>query len=399
MTKDSFNFIYGDTIGAARAALDPGAFGYYSGGALEQVTVSESAESWKRFRFVAKIPETRGDTSTAVEFAGMELPNPVFISPMACQSLLHVEAESGMAQAAALVNVGYALSTRTSVPIPKVAEAYYDTSAVERLRSQLPLWHQAALEQLGHSGADRRWLPMFQVYQMEDSSISDALVQEAKECGFAAVLLTIDTPTIGIRLNDRRESFSLPDTYPEVVFERMGKGSDGSTEGKSSLFQPRGRINSLSQDKTVGMTAVSHLVGVGGLPVVVKGVSRASDLRAAMEHGAAGGLFSTHGGRQLDRIRSTADSLFAELESSCDPSVAADGGVRTGTDVLTAMCLGASAVGIGRFAAWAFAAGGPVGLACYLIEVLTELRLSLLLIGVDSPNELDRTMLDRQGDR
>src|SRR5439155_13146148 len=183
-----------------------------------------------------------------------------------------------------------------------------------------------------HEACETRGARWFQVYVFKDRALTEGLIAEAVECGFGALVLTVDVPYIGRRERDLRVDFRLPAEL-EPYGERL-KGFDA----------------------TLSWRDLEWLAGYG-LPVVVKGILTAEDARLACEHGAAAVSVSNHGGRQLDGVSSSLDALEEVVDAvGGRAEVLLDGGVRRGTDALKALALGARGVLIGRAMLWGLAA-------------------------------------------
>jgi 4-hydroxymandelate oxidase len=226
------------------------------------------------------------------------------------------------------------------------------------------------------SDADR-W---FQLYLVRDLAWSRSLVERAEASGYRAIVLTVDLPVLAFRERDRRSGFSLPD------MPHMGPEPDAT----------RSRYGALENRRGVGLTwdTIAEIRSWSPLPLVLKGILSPEDARLAAEAGAAGIVVSTHGGRQLDRSISSADALPAIVEAvhgRCE--VWADGGIRRGLDVVTALALGATGVLVGRPFYWALAAAGRDGVALATEILRAELDAALALLGCASVGEIRRDLL------
>jgi isopentenyl diphosphate isomerase/L-lactate dehydrogenase-like FMN-dependent dehydrogenase len=203
-----------------------------------------------------------------------------------------------------------------------------------------------------------------------------ALAEEAIECGYEAIALTVDAPRAGRRERDLRTGFAIP---PEVSVPSL----DAATGGHAplSVHEVFAQV-----DPTLTWADLERLADQVDVPVLVKGVLTAEDARLAVEHGAGGVIVSNHGGRQLDGVPASIDAL-PEVVEEVDGrvEVLVDGGIRRGTDVLVALALGARAVLVGRPALWGLAAGGEEGVATVLELLRSELELALCLCGCPSP--------------
>ena len=195
---------------------------------------------------------------------------------------------------------------------------------------------------------------LFQLYCFSDEGVTKALMEQAVDSGFEAILLTVDAPRAGNRERDRRTGFVLPEGLgiPSVEAAIGGERAVSVPEAFELI------------DPCLGWPDLEALAADCRLPILVKGVHTAEDAALAIEHGAAGVVVSNHGGRQLDRVAATADVLEEAVEAVAGRgTVLVDGGIRRGVDVAIALALGADAVLVGRPALWGLAVGGEGG-AC-----------------------------------
>jgi len=227
----------------------------------------------------------------------------------------------------------------------------------------------------------------FQLYCFRDRGVTRALLDEAVEAGYRAVALTVDAPRTGRRERDLRSGFQIPAelSVPGLV------GATGSQE-PLRVHEVLDRV-----DPTLDWADLEALVADSRLPMLVKGVMSAEDAVLAAERGAAGVIVSNHGGRQLDGVAASVDVVGEVVEAVGDRAeVLMDGGVRRGTDVLTALALGARAVLVGRPPLWGLAVGGEDG-ARRVLEILRdELELALALCGCPSPEATSPAFVRRR---
>ncbi|CAI5797018.1 hydroxyacid oxidase 2 [Podarcis lilfordi] len=218
-----------------------------------------------------------------------------------------------------------------------------------------------------------RW---FQLYIHRDRTVSEQLVRRAEAAGFRALVLTADVPYTGKRRDDIRNNFRFLSAVKPKNFEGAFEGKDCSEYGV-----PAGSI-----DPSVTWNDISWLRRVTRLPLIIKGILTKEDAELAMSRGVQGIIVSNHGGRQLDGAPASIDALVeivATVENKID--VYLDGGIRTGSDVLKALALGAKCVFIGRPAIWGLAYKGEEGLRKVLEILKEEFRLSMALAGKSSP--------------
>jgi isopentenyl diphosphate isomerase/L-lactate dehydrogenase-like FMN-dependent dehydrogenase len=336
---------------AAAEKLDPGILGYFAGGAGDEVTLRDNVAAWGRWRLRPRVLAGVGEVSTAAQVLGRQASMPVLVAPVAYQRLVDPEGELAMARAASAAGAVMGLSTLATTRPAEVAAA--------------------AL------GA-RHW---FQLYCFRDREVTQAMVDEAVECGFEAILLTVDTARAGNRERDLRAGFAIPAGLGvPSVRAALGVDREVTIAETFALMDPGLDWNDLEQ-----------LAESSPLPILVKGLLTAEDADLAVRHGAAGVVVSNHGGRQLDRCLATGDALPEVVEAvEGRAPVFVDGGIRRGVDVAIAMALGAEAVLVGRPALWGLAVGGEAGVRRVLELLRAELELALALCGCASPAELGR---------
>ena len=334
----------------AAERLDPGAHGYYAGGAGDELTLRWNVEAFTRWQLRPRMLVDVSGCSAATTVLGHELAMPLIVAPVAFQRVAHPDGEVGMARAAAAAGTVMCLSTMsTSTPADVAATGVM------------------------------RW---FQLYVFRDEGVTRELVRLAVEHGFTALVLTVDTPMLGRRERDFRTGFTIPQ---EIEIGPLGRGGVTPLEAFSWMSQ------------SVSWRDVEQLASDSGLPVLVKGVLTGEDAVLACEHGAAGIVVSNHGGRQLDGVSATIDALPEVVEAVAGRvPVLVDGGVRRGTDVVKALALGAEAVLAGRAPLWGLAAAGEAG-ARHVLELLRdEIELALKLVGATSPRDVSRDRVQRE---
>jgi isopentenyl diphosphate isomerase/L-lactate dehydrogenase-like FMN-dependent dehydrogenase len=227
---------------------------------------------------------------------------------------------------------------------------------------------------------------VLQLYVFKDRGVTRALVDEAVEHGYRAILLTVDAPQVGHRERDYRTGFEIPADVTVPAVE--------AAVGSSVSITPRGVFELV--DPALTWEGLEAIAGECPLPVLAKGVQTAEDGALAVEHGAAGVVVSNHGGRQLDCVAASLDML-PEVVEAVDgrAEVLMDGGIRRGTDVVMALALGANAVLAGRAPLWGLAVGGADG-AQRVLEILkAETELALTLAGCPTPEHVTRDHVQR----
>jgi isopentenyl diphosphate isomerase/L-lactate dehydrogenase-like FMN-dependent dehydrogenase len=341
---------------AAEGKLEAGAHGYFAGGAGDELTLAENAEAWVRWRLRPRVLRDVSSVSTATTLLGAELSMPILVAPVAYQRLAHPEGELAMARGAAAAGTVMCHSTLATTRPSEVA---------------------AACEPA------RRW---FQLYAFKDEAITRALMDEALEAGYEAIVVTVDAPPGGNRERDRRNDFHIP--------AGLGVPSVAAALGVERAVTIEETFELMTRALT--WSDIEDLAAEAPVPILVKGVLSAEDAGLAVEHGAAGVVVSNHGGRQLDRSLTSAEALPEVVETvEGRIAVLVDGGIRRGVDVVTALALGADAVLVGRPALWGLATAGAEGVERVLEILRAELELALALCGCTAPSGLDRSYLRR----
>jgi isopentenyl diphosphate isomerase/L-lactate dehydrogenase-like FMN-dependent dehydrogenase len=340
----------------AEELLEPGAFGYYAGGAGDELALAGNVEAWRRLRLRPRVLVDVSAVSTATTVLGTSVSMPVLVAPTAIQRLAHPDGEPGMARAASAAGTLMCLSTLATATPAEVAAAA--------------------------PGAPR-W---FQLYVFRDRGVTRALVEEAVEHGYGAIVLTVDAPMLGRRERDLRTGFRVPEdvTVPSVA------AALGRWQGATPL-ELLGQI-----DPSLTWAGLAELRSLSSLPLVLKGIQTAEDAALAVEHGADAIVVSNHGGRQLDAVAPTAELLPEVVEAVGGRiEVYVDGGVRRGSDVVKALALGARAVLVGRPPLWGLACGGEAGARRVLELLRDEIGVALALCGCPSPEAVGREHLTR----
>jgi isopentenyl diphosphate isomerase/L-lactate dehydrogenase-like FMN-dependent dehydrogenase len=340
----------------AEQRLEPGAFGYFAGGSGDERTLRENVEAYGRLQLRPRVLTGVERATTKTTVLGNEISMPLLVAPVAFQRMAHPEGELATARAAEAAGTIMVLSTlATSTPADVAAAA----------------------------PSGRRW---FQLYCFRDPGVTRSLIDQARDAGFEALVLTVDAPRLGRRERDLRTGFEIPPDVTVPSFVAAMGGSVGGTP--ADMFS--------QMDATLSWRDLERLVSEVELPVLVKGLITAEDAHLACEHGAAAIVVSNHGGRQLDGAPATIDALPEIVDAVRGRlEVLVDGGIRRGTDVVKALALGARAVLAGRAVIWGLAADGEQG-AQRVLELLSEeIELALVLTGCESPGALTRAHVAR----
>jgi isopentenyl diphosphate isomerase/L-lactate dehydrogenase-like FMN-dependent dehydrogenase len=331
--------------------LDAGAFGYFTGGADDEVTLRDNVAAFRRWRLRPRMLVDVSASSIETTVLGTPVSMPLLIAPTAFQRMAHPDGEPATARAAAAAGTVMTLSTiATTGPAEVVAAA---------------------------PGAPR-W---FQLYWFKDEGVTRALVDQAVENDFGAIVLTIDAPgSAGRRERDLRTGFTVEAPIP--AFEAATGRPSGATPAEVFALV----------ESCLTWKDLEKLRGMSDLPVLVKGLLTREDARLAVDAGVDGIVVSNHAGRQLDTVLAGIDALPEVVdEVGGEVEVFVDGGIRRGTDVLKALALGARAALIGRPVLWGLAAGGEEGVRDVLEIFRREIALGMQLLGCAGCGEITRS--------
>ena len=330
----------------AESVLEPGAFGYYAGGAADEEALAGNVDAWRRLRLRPRVLVDVTAVSTETTVLGTPVSMPLLVAPTAIQRLAHPDGEAGMARAAAAAGTLMCLSTIATATPADVATAAPDG----------PRW--------------------FQLYVFRERGVTRELIAEAVEHGYSAIVLTVDAPRLGRRERDFRTAFRVPEEIVVPGFAAAMGGWEGATP-----LELLGAI-----DPALTWDDLDEVRSFSELPLVLKGIQTAEDAELACEHGVDAIVVSNHGGRQLDAVAPTAE-LLPEIVAAVAGrlEVYVDGGIRRGSDAVKALALGARAVLAGRAPLWGLACDGEAGARNVLELLRAEIELTLALLGCTSP--------------
>ena len=341
---------------AAEERLEPGAFGYFAGGADDEWTMRENLAAYRRWVLRPRMLVDVSSTTTATSVLGTDVSMPLLVAPTAFQRMAHPEGEVATAKGAAAAGTVMCLSTIANATIEEVAAAAPDA----------PRW--------------------FQLYWGPDRGVVSDLVARAEAAGFRAIVLTVDLPVLGRRERDLRTGFEIPPDVPVPVYSALAESVEAVSPATIHW----------AVDNALTWRDLEWLRSHTSLPLVVKGVMTAEDAVLAVESGAAGIVVSNHGGRQLDGVAASLDALPEVVEAVGERAeVLMDGGIRRGTDVVKALALGARATLAGRAPVYGLAVDGAAGVARVLGLLRAEIELALALCGATSPAAITRTHIAR----
>ncbi|KAF4983834.1 hypothetical protein FZEAL_840 [Fusarium zealandicum] len=374
---------------------------YFNGGALDGVTLRANRSEYQKWYIKPRaLRNAAGVTTKTKVFSEVnDIPFPCCVAPVAMQRLAHPDGEIASARGCGTFGTVMGLSTFSTTSLEDVKVAADDARRAAQL--------------------DGKSECVLQMYLFENREASKTLVQRAEstfcfcpeledmliatEAGYNAIILTVDTPFFGRRLTEIRNGFRVPSHLRMANFDAaMGvkTGSEHRTDelqGTAKILtgQPANKI-----DASLTWEAMQYLKSITHLPIWVKGIMTPEDATLAIENGADAIFVSNHGGRQLDGSPPT----LRVLEDICKVAkglvpVHFDGGVRRGSDIFKALCLGADMVWIGRPALWGIAYDGERGLLNALSILEEEFRACMGLAGCSSLEELGPHALMRVDSR
>ena len=352
----------------ARAAevLEPGPFDYIAGGAGSESTMRANLEAFEQRRLRPRMLTGNRERDISVEVLGTSSPAPFLLAPIGVLSIAHADGELAVARASAATGVPMVLSSAASHSLEDVAEAMGDA---------------------------QRW---FQLYWVNDRDVAVSLVERAEAAGYGAIVVTLDTLTLGWRPRDLSKAY-----LPFVTGEGCAQFFSDPVF-RSRLERPpeedmlTAAVAMLATFPNLGLTwdDLAWLRDRTKLPLLVKGVLTGEDALRARECGVDGIVVSNHGGRQVDGAVAALDALV-EVRKALGPEavVLMDGGIRRGADVLKALALGADAVLLGRPYAYGVAVGGQEGVEAVIRHLMADTDLTLALIGGARAVDLDSTWI------
>ena len=342
-----------DYAALAARKVDPKVWCFFEGGAGDEVSLRANAAAYGRWRLRPRVLVDVEGTSAATTVLGTPVSMPLLVAPFAMQRLLDPEGEVATARAAAAAGTLLCVSTATSVTHPEIAAA---------------------------AGDAPRWL---QLYVLRDRQRTRDHLAEALECGYSAVVLTVDVPRLGRRERDLRLGFRIPADLPLPYVRGTAPRHDETT------------AQHFATSPSLTWADLEWIAAESGLPLVLKGILTREDAALAVAHGVAAVFVSNHGGRQLDGVAAGLDALPEVVEAvagRCEVYV--DGGVSRGADVLKALALGARAAFAGRAVAAGLAVGGEAGVRDVLSILHDEIELGLALLGCTSPAQVTRAHVE-----
>ncbi|BBX17436.1 lactate 2-monooxygenase [Mycolicibacterium duvalii] len=354
----------------AEVAMPPSVWSYVAGGAGDEHTQRANRTAFDRWGLMPRMLVGATERDLTVDLFGMSLPSPLFLAPV---GVIGICAQGGhgdvaTARAAARTGVPMMVSTLTEDPLEDVAAEFGDTPG------------------------------FFQLYTPSDRDLAANLVARAEAAGYRAIVVTLDTWIPGWRPRDLATSNfpqlrgrCLANYTSDPVF-RAGLAQPPEENMQAAVLQWVQQFgNPLTWDDLPWLRSLTDL------PLVLKGICHPDDVRRAKDGGVDGIYCSTHGGRQANGGLPALDCLPGVVEAADGLPVLFDSGIRSGADIIKALALGATAVGVGRPYTYGLAIGGEDGVVHVVRSLLAEADLIMAVDGYRSLAELTPDVLRRVG--
>ncbi|HEY5332961.1 MAG TPA: alpha-hydroxy-acid oxidizing protein [Solirubrobacterales bacterium] len=351
---------------AATAGLEERVASYIAAGAGAEQTMEANLDAFRRRRIVPRMLRNVAERDLELELLGTTMAAPLMLAPIGAQSIVHPDGEKATARAAAATAVPMIASTASHFSLEEIAAAG---------GPEAKLW--------------------FQLYWARDADLVTSLVRRAEAAGYAVIVVTVDTFVVGWKPRDLQHAWlpfmngiGVANYFEDPVFRAALKHPPEEDPGAAT-----NHFLTVREDPTLTWDDVARLREITSLPIVVKGIQHVDDAREALARGLDGVVVSNHGGRQVDGAVGALDLLSPIAEAVGDDLVVLfDSGVRSGTDVLKALALGADAVCLGRPYLWGLALEGQAGVEAVLKMTLTELDMTMALCGLSKRREIGRDL-------
>lgn len=370
-TTPSLPMTFAEWERQAEATMTAELWSYVAGGAGNEHTQDGNVGAFGRWGLMPRMLVGEAERDQSVELFGQRLPTPLMLAPVGVIGLCSDDGHGDLAtaQAAASSGVPMVASTLMQDPLEDVAAALGETPGY------------------------------FQLYPPNDQELAESFVQRAEAAGWQAIVVTVDTLVLGWRPRDlaiasfpQLKGLCLANYFSDPVFRaKLAAPPEEDVEAATSLWATLFGNPRLSWDD------LGWLRSLTTLPLLVKGICAPDDVRRALDLGVDGIYCSNHGGRQANGGLPALDCLPDVVDAAGDAPVIFDSGVRSGPDVLKALALGATAVGLGRPYAYALAVGGVSGVEHLLRSLLAEIDLTMAVDGYPTIAHLTPDALRRVG--
>ncbi|MBI2834121.1 MAG: alpha-hydroxy-acid oxidizing protein [Acidobacteria bacterium] len=370
----------GDLRRLAKRRLPRVVFDYIDGGAEAEVTLRENSRVFDAVTFRPRCAVATRSCDLRATVLGTTIELPILLAPVGSSRMFYPRGEALAARAAGEAGTAYILSTLSGTRLEEVAAA-----------SRGPVWYQ--------------------LYLVGGRDVASASIERARAAGFRALVVTIDTPVAGLRERDLRNGtkellgrgWSMLPYLPQMLARPRWLAAylaDGGLMRFPNIVLPDGPmayadVGAALETSMVSWDDLRWIRDLWKGRLVVKGVHTGDDARRAASEGADAIVVSNHGGRQLDGVAPTL-RVLPEVVAAVDGriEILMDGGIRRGSDVVKALCLGARAVLIGRAYAYGLGAAGEAGVARAIEILRADMERTLKLLGCASVATLDRSYVD-----
>lgn len=364
-----YPFTFAELERRAEKALNPLIFGYVRGGAGDETTQDRNVTGLRVYGLVPRMLRDRTTRDLSTELLGRRLDAPIFICPVGVLGAVHRDGDLEIARMCGELDIAGMYSTLSEATIEEIAEARGDSLAI------------------------------FQLYPSSDRELTDNFVRRAEAAGFDALAVTLDAGSLGYRPRDLRHGFTpmmrgtcLANYTSDPRFLEIA-----GVTSKDDLDALRaGHVwSTLFSDPKFTWDSIAHLRETTSLPIVLKGICDPGDARRAKDAGVNVIACSNHGGRQANGGIPAIEHLPAILDAVDGLPVTFDSGIRDGVDILRALALGATAVGIGRPYVYGLAIGGRDGATHVVRSLLAEADLTMAIDCYADLSELSVTRVPR----
>ncbi len=350
---------------AANEVMSKNASGYLNG--MDE-SMQSNREAFRRWHIVPRMLRNVETRDLSIELFNKRYPFPFLLAPIGVQSIVHPDAEPGVARAAASLNVPLIFSTASTIPLEYVAQAMGDA----------PRW--------------------FQLYWSKDQDFNASIVSRAEQAGCEAIVVTLDTFLLAWRPYDIQNAY-LPFLQGQGIGNYLSDPAFRRSLARPPEEDPQGAIERFLQifgNPALTWQDLSFLRARTKLPILLKGILHPDDARQAIDAGMDGIIVSNHGGRQVQGAIASLDALPNVVRSvQGQVPILLDSGIRRASDVIKAMALGAQGVLLGRPYMWGLALGGEQGVREVLSNFVADLDLTLALSGHTSFAQLNESTIVR----